>query len=315
MSFTMGSDPEFMLMRDGRYYSAIEIVPGDKDHRYQIGQHEYYFDNVLAECSIFPGSDKQDTIYQFRDCLQKYANLIKPYTLVAQAAQEYPHNELRHQKAKEAGCDPERCAYALQMLKPKTNLFAHNAMRSAGGHIHLGTSLAKTMYGAEFIVRMMDLFIGLPSIYIDHDLTARQRKTLYGRAGRYRLPKHGVEYRTLGNFWLSSPKLVGLIYDLCKFILQFVEQDEHLKLWTVDFNKLNDDHAREQPEFRAADCHHCHGYDVATLRNAIDTMDRKQGKSFMKMIFDILPVELTESLKTAAQPIKYDLYKEWCIKT
>ncbi len=49
MKFTFGSDPEFMLMRGTKYYSATGIVGGTKDRRIAHGGNEYYYDNVMAE--------------------------------------------------------------------------------------------------------------------------------------------------------------------------------------------------------------------------------------------------------------------------
>ena len=313
-SFTFGSDPELMLVKNGTFYSAIGIVPGDKDRRHKISGHEYYYDNVLAECAIKPGQNKKDVLAQMRDCLQKYARLVAPYKLVPQASHDFPKLALQHRSAREIDCSPECCAYTMKQIKHADNMLAKTTLRSAGGHIHLGTGLAKELYGCEFIVRMLDLFLGLPSIYIDHDKTAKNRKKLYGQAGRFRRPKHGVEYRTLGNFWIGSPKLVGLIYDLAKFTLEFVERKKHLELWTVDYSRLSDDKARLQPNFKTSDCHQCHGYDAEALRAAIDIMDKRRGNTFLNFIGNLLPARLNDAIADASVPIQYDMYKEWGIE-
>src|ERR1035437_8060990 len=105
MNFTFGSDPELMLSKDGKFYSAIGIVPGDKYERHEIGKHQFYYDNVMAECAVFPGKTRESTIKSFQDCFRKYAKLVKPYKLVVKASQNYPISELQHPEARRIGCD------------------------------------------------------------------------------------------------------------------------------------------------------------------------------------------------------------------
>jgi hypothetical protein len=72
-------------------------------------------------------------------------------------------------------------------------------LRSAGGHIHIGHEFPRSDdFNRLAVVRMMDLFVGLPAIYLEHDDTSLARKALYGKAGRFRRPDHGVEFRISG---------------------------------------------------------------------------------------------------------------------
>jgi len=319
--FTFGTDPEFMLAKDGAYYSAIGIVPGTKEDRHQLGKHEVFYDNVLAECAICPGGSKEETIENIGDCLAKYARLVSPYKIILQSAQKYPVKELKHKDAMEAGCDPETCAYTTKDLDLRATLgplMKKSPLRTAGGHVHLGADVAKTSaldgYGDVSTVRMMDLFLGVPSIYIDHDRTSKERKQLYGQAGRFRSPKYGIEYRSLGNFWLASPFLVSLIYDLCEFVLKFVEERRHEEWWEIDMAALDDDENWNKPSWRPGDAHTCHGYDAKELQNVINKMDKNKGKKFLDMIFNLLPKELQSDILEASEPVSYDPYEEWSLK-
>ena len=51
---------------------------------------------------------------------------------------------------------------------------------------------------------------------LDRDPNAAERREVYGRAGEHRLPKYGLEYRTLSNFWLRSYPLYSLIFGLAR---------------------------------------------------------------------------------------------------
>jgi len=314
MKFSMGSDPEFMLQTpSGQFVSAIGIVPGTKYTRHHIGPHEYYYDNVMAECAVAPASSKEGMVANFRDCFQKFAGLVRPYRLLPRASQDYPVSELAHDDAKSIGCDPEYCVYDLTNASPPTEEFQTGTLRTAGGHVHLGAKIAQDEFGSIFTIRMLDLFLGIPSIYIDPDRTTKRRKKLYGKAGRYRQPAHGVEYRSLGNFWLWSPTFVELVFDICEFTLDFVEQGRYLDFWTINYERLQSDEAWNEPDFSPADCYHCHGYDLQNMRLAIDEMDKKRGRKYLRMCKELMPASLFARIdRLSEEPTIYEgFYKVW----
>ena len=310
---TIGSDPEMMLMSKGNYRSAIGVVPGTKYKPHKVGKNLYYYDNVMAECTIQPASDKKEAVEYFRTAFRNYAKLVHPNTLVVQASQNYPVSELKHKDALAIGCDREACAYALMEMEPPEEAFVAGTLRSAGGHLHLGSSwIKKDPINCLSTIRMCDLFLGTMSIFLDKDATSKKRKELYGKAGRFRMPPHGAEYRSLSNFWLASPKLVGFIYDMAKFVLSFLEDGKHNQLWNIDTERLNSEDAWNEEDFTPASCHKCVGYDTNALRKAIDTMDKTKGTKFLSFIKDMLPANLYNDFETlASQRESYDFYKEW----
>jgi hypothetical protein len=307
MKLTFGSDPEFMLVKNNQYYSAIGIVKGTKDSRISCGGHEFYYDNVLAECGIAPGGTKKEVLNNFQECFKLYAKIVAPYKLVPQASQIYPANQMNHTDARNVGCKIEWCAYAMTDIEDEhtERTIKKTNFRSAGGHVHLGANMLKDQFNQIFTVRMLDLFLGIPSIFLDHDSTSAARKKLYGKAGRHRRPAHGLEYRTLGNFWLASPRLVGLVYDICEFVVQFVHTKQHLEFWSID-----DDWAT-RPDW--ANAHHCNGYNVRSLRSAIDKTNLRQGEKFLRLVEEHLPVPLMEEFQKLRLTKHYDFYKEWSL--
>ena len=319
MKFTIGTDPELMLEMQtstGKHLvSAIGRVPGDKYKRHKIGKHEYYYDNVMAECAVAPSETKAGLVENLRDCFQQYADLVNPLKLIPQASADYPISELQHDDAKAIGCDPELCVYSLTEAEAPKAEFRSGLLRTCGGHIHLGAPICKDEYGSLFVIRMLDLFLGIPSIYIDKDKTTKRRKKLYGKAGRFRLPEHGVEYRSLGNFWLRSPATVELIYDICEFTLNFVAENRHLKLWKVDFDTLKNDDSWNDPDFQPSNCYQCHGYDVIAMRHAFDEMDKSKGQKFMKLVQELMPTSLYLQIdKFCTSSNSEGFYKAWRIK-
>jgi hypothetical protein len=314
-TFSFGADPEFMLRRGDTYFSAIGVIPGTKDKRHKVGENSYYYDNVLAECTIKPANSEAEAEENIRTALATFAKLAKPYVLVPQASQKYPESELRHPDAIAIGCKREICAYALREVEPPEETMMTTPLRSAGGHVHVGHEFARTMNGCLTTIRLMDLFVGLPSVFLDNDPSTLERKKLYGQAGRFRKPSHGAEYRSMGNFWLATPMLTRLIYKLVSHTMDFIEAGRHEELWEIDEARLNDDKSWADEDFDPAQCHVCKGYDVESLRKAIDNMDRKEAAKFLPLLKKLLGRSLyAEYESVASRNVNgTDLYGAWGI--
>ena len=116
--------------------------------------------------------------------------------------------------AKFLGCTPSLNIYG--RVSKEVNGLEYRK-RSAAGHVHIGSSYIrnesypKGVVTPERLVPALDILVGIPGVLMDRDPAARERRKLYGRAGEYRLPKHGLEYRTLSNFWLISYPIMSLV--------------------------------------------------------------------------------------------------------
>lgn len=323
--FTFGSDPEFVILdKSKRPRSAINVVKGTKKNRIIRGECGFYWDNVLAECTIQPANNKIEAVANIGFALKSYADIVKPHQLVIRASQDFPDEELETGPYKQlrdgtmvragrfAGCKPESCAYVLGTIEPDgiQERFKTTNLRTAGGHIHLGTDLGKSWTPCVSLVRMMDLFVGLPSLMIDSSHGSVQRRQLYGEAGRFRQPPHGCEYRTLSNFWLVSPELVELIYELSSFAVQFVEEEKHNEFWSIDEARLKDDDFWNN-DGDPAKLHICHGYDIAKLRGLF-SKEHGEYDEFIRILEQKLPKHLMRDIyEQAAKYRSYDLSKEW----
>lgn len=306
---TFGSDPEFMLYdRDGRLRSAIGIVKGTKENKVDLGNGCLAFpDNVLVEVNIPCGRDQEEVISNFGTCFQKLSNLVRPYRLNPQASAKYPDSEVKHPDAKVFGCDPEYCAYDLcQVQAPE----ATDSFRSGGGHIHLGyTSEAYPLmaptdgdertdrdWGRVWVVRMLDLFLGIPSLFLDHDPTSAARRRLYGHAGTHR-PKeeYGVEYRAVSNFWMHNPRILSLVYRLCEWTVNFVAERGHENMWKG--------------------IETCTAYSTGDLRRAINETDKNLAGKFLETtVKKYLPASLMQEIMKFSEPYTSNFYAEWRLK-
>lgn len=235
---SFGSDPEFMILDQDKLVSAIDVVGHDVTDRIKNQGHEFYYDNVLAECAIKPSYSRDEALNNIGEAIKIYSDLVKPYRIEAIASADYPSEALNNIIAKTAGCATETCAYLMREMagsESAANLIRTGTLRTGGGHIHLGHEiLSSGGPEAVFCIYAMDLFLGLPSLIMDKDPTSKRRRLIYGKAGRYRTKPYGVEYRTLGNFWLSSPKLVELIYDISAKVVDIIQDQD---LWEFDLDK------------------------------------------------------------------------------
>lgn len=311
--FSWGADPEFMLVHNNELKSAISVLPKKENAIVKHG-HEYYFDNVLAEIAIKPAKNKDEAISHVHSALYGLAQVIQPAKFVIRASDDYPKKELNCLDAKIAGCNPEWNVYSLEQIFPPDEdvdlldgyYQFKTPFRSAGGHIHIGSGDLQDHMKTFNVIRMMDLFLGIPSVFMDTDDTSKDRRSIYGHAGSHRMPDYGLEYRALGNFWLSSPEHVSLMYDLTEFVMNFVDQKYHEKFWTVNKELLDE----EDPSL----AYSCFGYDVNLLRKAIDTSNRREASLFMTFISNYLPIQLLQKIDKLSNKFLPDPYLAWGIQ-
>jgi hypothetical protein len=285
MKFTIGTDPEFILSKNNKIVSAIGIIKRTKKKRLRIEETEYYYDNVLAECSIKPSSNKEEFVYNVEKAIEKYKEIIRPAEITNFSSFYFSDNELLHPDAKKAGCAPEYCAYTLSTISSKkiNKILKKTNLRTAGGHVHLGTELGKNHNDCVMLVRTLDLFLGFSSLFLDNKKESVERRVLFGQPGRYRQPSHGVEYRTLSNFWLFDSRLVELVYDICEFSINFVKEKKYENFWKVDYEKLDSDDFWNN-DGDPANCHKCHGYDCVKFRNLFVNRDLDYEKNILEII-------------------------------
>lgn len=210
---SLGSDPEFFIQTlDGKLKSIIGMIGGTKENPKIIddhGQFKIQEDNVAAEYNI-PASHTKEKFVQHILWPQKYISHLlgtDKFKIYPKASASFPVEELKHPKAQEFGCDPDYDAWNLS-INEKPSCDDPN-FRTAGGHIHIGVRNKDPMNLVR-IIRNMDKYLGIWSVIIDPD---NERRKLYGKAGCFRPQPHGCEYRTLSNFWIFSPELIGEVWD------------------------------------------------------------------------------------------------------
>ena len=308
--FSLGSDPEFMVCNEEGLKSAIKILPS-KENSIKDSGNEFYHDNVLAEIAIKPSFCKEETVFNIKKSLNFLTKKIFPNKLKICSASYFPGEEINCKQAKIASCNPEYSAYSLSVVRPSSDLIEKKEgyyqfktnLRTCGGHIHLGSRILEDSLNKINVVRMMDLFIVIPFLFFEKK-DCKLRRSCYGLAGTHRVPaqKGRLEYRTLSNLWLSSPEYVELIYDLCNFVLNFVQEENHKKFWYFDEFYNGEDISK---------AHVCHGYDSEALVNCINNCDTKKAEKFMLIVENFLDKDLLIRIEDLMKKDVPDFYKSW----
>ena len=201
---TLGADPELFLTKNNEVISAEGMIGGTKEKPKLISKegHAVQEDNVMIEFNI-PASSTEDefvnNINIVLEYLSAHAKLIGCETKIIPSAELDPIF-LDTRQAKEFGCDPDFNVYLKDI---NTAPCSKTALRTCGGHIHVGYNKPTQEIG-EKIIYAMDITLGLPSILLDND---NRRREMYGKAGAFRFKEYGIEYRTLSNFWIKSDNL------------------------------------------------------------------------------------------------------------
>lgn len=212
---TIGADPELFIINNKTksVVSAIGLIPGEKGNPYTKGMPEGFgveIDCILGEFNIPPCNSKSDfidSIKYMKSWIRNHLQDINPnLDIECKATMPVPESELLDPSAHIIGCDRDFNAYT-EEANEKPDGYLDNR-RVAGFHVHIGYAKPDVDTSIN-LVKYFDLCCGVPSVLHDQD---KFRRTLYGKAGSFRLPKYGVENRCLSSKMLNDEYL-GMIYD------------------------------------------------------------------------------------------------------
>lgn len=234
MNPVWGADPEFFFEKDGQVIGSEKVIPEKglmKDYSFSsgsFGQGKIVRDGVQAEfnpdasgnagCRANFGNEMQGCFHFLARHIQKTDPKLKMNILPLVEVDPKEMDSLSD-RSKILGCMP-----SLNLYDHEANIGVDGAIykkRSAGGHIHfgLGANYKCIPNWAERSVAMLDAMVGNTCVLLDQNPLNAERRQVYGRAGEYRLPAHGLEYRTLSNFWLRAYPLLSMILGLSRYAL------------------------------------------------------------------------------------------------
>lgn len=233
----IGSDPEmFCEDEKGQLIPAFAFL-GSKDLPGRQLQTPYW-DGFQAEYDTQSNSCMQVHADSLRAGLSLLWNKLKVFNpkakLSFKTVFDIPLEMLTSAKKEHVafGCRESFNAYGMKGREAPGEEVTY---RSAGGHIHfgLGDKMRADKDGLVRMVKALDAVLGVACVSMCAKYDDPRRRQMYGLAGEYRLPPHGMEYRVLSNAWLFHPLIAHLVFDVARSATTFGYK-EFLKQWECD---------------------------------------------------------------------------------
>lgn len=224
--FSIGADPEiFAETAKGEVLPAFSFL-GSKEKPTQVedvgfGKNNAYWDGFQAEFDTYA----QSCLAYLTDSIQNGLRGVKeamkakdPTAVLSNKTVMRIPDELLRTSAEEHvqfGCNPSFNVYKLKgrIADGRTAPF-----RSAGGHLHFGTGNLDDV-SVERIVKSLDAIVAVACVSLFASIDDSMRREMYGLAGEYRKPPHGIEYRTLSNAWMFHPLTTHLVFGLSRCVV------------------------------------------------------------------------------------------------
>lgn len=140
-------------------------------------------------------------------------------------------------------------------------------LRSAGFHIHLGYD-HPTIQESLRMIKLLDIFLGIPSVIIDPD---KKRRELYGKAGAFRLTAYGMEYRTLSSYMMSKDSILNLVWDLLILAVNYIGLPELFDKNQIQ-HIINESDVEEAKKF-LNEFEYLHKSNLKTVKNFLETFE------------------------------------------
>ncbi len=313
-SFHVGSDPElFVENKEGVVIPAFKFLGSKKDTKVIAPTGEkVYWDGFQAEFETKANSCLAylvDSVqYGIKATLQAARRYDKDAKLSTRTVMEIPFEMLQNTEEEfvALGCMPSRNAYGLKgkEVPPRELPF-----RPSGGHMHFGLGAKPEKVMIE-IIKALDAILGVACVPLFANFDNPIRREFYGLPGEYRLPPHGLEYRTLSNAWLIHPVLMHMVYELGRKAVMF-GMNGFRNAWkgseqeTIDVIKSCDVEGARAIMDRNKDM-----YLKLLAACALSHLDANTGKSNYDTAFNIF----YKGLETAiANPD--DIAGNWCVDT
>lgn len=241
----LGCDPEFFFKHNGQIVGAETLIPKnginytpgnykyDGAHTSGAGQSKFIIDGVQAELNPRPNTCRANLANEIAACFKTLKTELtkhKGYEVDFSRTVEISKDNLDKlsDDSKKFGCAPSKTIYNKQTTVNIANIDpCEYRTRAAGGHIHIGKAEYATLDRAlhkdyEKTILMLDIICGNTAVLVDRDKGNIERRKVYGRAGEFRLPAHGLEYRTLSNFWLTSYPLMSFAFGMARLAVQLM---------------------------------------------------------------------------------------------
>ena len=237
VSPTIGADPEiFVEHGDGTLFPADEFLRSKKENK------DTFWDGFQAEFTT-----------QHRYCLQEFHEQVRAglyrvlhaartkdskARLSSKSVVKIPYDLMQSSPVERVrfGCSPSLNVYGDSPELPAEP--GKVPYRFAGGHMHVG--LAVTDAQAERIVKACDGVLGVAGVGLFAGMDDPIRRKAYGRAGEYRRPEYGIEYRVMSNAHLCHPGISHLVFETFRVAIMFGLSGLYKHIWQAKEDQVRE---------------------------------------------------------------------------
>lgn len=233
MGMQVGADPEIFL-KSSKNHHLIPAFMALPDKRKVPAEENGYWDGFQAEFNTKPGAclayhidslqrGLQNTLNSAKKTLKREDVAFSTKTVVNLSKASVTVAKKEHMQF---GCTPSLNAYNEELAIPPGEVVP---FRMSGGHIHLGISRKTQESHQDFkerlerYVKALDAVLGVAGVALFAKYDDPRRRFLYGRAGEYRTPPHGLEYRVLSNAWLIHPVAAHIVFEIARKAVNMAE--------------------------------------------------------------------------------------------
>jgi hypothetical protein len=227
-NFTMGTDPEIFVTDKKKLINAFDFL-GSKAEPTRHACNTIYWDGFQAEFTTVASQCLEIQTNYIQQGLQGIYREAKKFyahaSLSMKSTFDIPSEILVGAKKEHVafGCMPSLNAYKLESELVMDG--RECPFRMAGGHIHFGFNSSKKEPDTVInMVKALDAILGVACVSLFAKYDDPKRRLLYGLPGEYRLPAHGMEYRTLSNAWLCHPMIMNIVFDISRRVAVFGEK-------------------------------------------------------------------------------------------
>jgi hypothetical protein len=232
-------------------FSGLEKLSDQKDRdKNEIEKHPYYLYNdrysymmdgvafELTTYEIFDNPHRMNSL--IRESLQELESYLNNFNWEGNPISLYkkpvvnvePEIYLPHLKDRSIyqgfifGCDPDRDGILTNYVCETFDIADH-LYRYGGGHFHIGSvnpDHVKIMHEFQIpFVQLLAILVGNVSIAnSEYPEEEKLRVFHYGKPGRYRPQKWGLEYRTPSNSWIENESTLEQMMENAKLAFYYL---------------------------------------------------------------------------------------------
>jgi len=230
----LGSDPEFFILKRSQIVPPLFLLGEGKDIKWKSGfPYRIYedtgeiaitSDGAAFELVLSPQENWEILFENISQGIKMTQAMIKgdDLKLGVVPAAKIPDKYLIDETVI-SGCDPDYDALNEEWYQKEC--LVDDTYRYAGAHLHIGfvdpDMRAYAQKNIVPLVQLLAIYVGIPAL-VNSTRKAKEilRLNKYGKPAKYRIPEHGVEYRSTSNNWIINKPLAAVLFENVERVIE-----------------------------------------------------------------------------------------------